>query len=155
SSGNGAVMKIDPVSNHVVARQKLHGWISDLAVGGRFLWAAVAPDVFELDENDLRVQGSKASGPDPRRISFGDGVLWIAGGEAKAVSRLETASQRRTELATNAEPSLAQFHDGLVWTSAGPVPAPLSPITGPELRVSMPGGFLSADPSTSGNPINE
>jgi hypothetical protein len=38
SGGTGLVTKIDPVENDTTATQKLHGWISDLAVGGGFVW---------------------------------------------------------------------------------------------------------------------
>jgi ABC-type transport system substrate-binding protein/streptogramin lyase/predicted Ser/Thr protein kinase len=157
SSGNGVVKKIDPVENRITATQKLHGWISDLAVGGGFVWVPIVPDgtVYKLNEADLSVQGGWASGPDPERISFGGGVLWIANTEAKTVSLLDPGSGRRRELAASVAPNLALYHDGLVWTGAVPVPQPLAPIRGPELRISMPHGFLGADPSTSPGLLNE
>jgi ABC-type transport system substrate-binding protein/streptogramin lyase len=157
SSGNGVVTKLDPVENRITATQKLHGWISDLAVGGGFVWVPLVPDgtVFKLNEADLSVQDSLASGTGPERISFGGGLLWIASPEARAVSLLESSSGKRTELAVGVAPNLALYHDGLVWTGAVPVPSPLAPIHGQELRISMPHGFLGADPSTSPGLLNE
>jgi serine/threonine-protein kinase len=157
SSGNGGLTKIDPVDNTVAATQKLHGWISDLAVGGGFVWAAVIPDgvVFKLSEDDLSVQGSAASGPDPERISFGGGRLWIASRDSKTISLLEPGSGRREELRTDGAPELAAYHGGLVWTSVAPVAKPLPPITGQELRISMPNNLIGADPSTSRGPLEE
>jgi ABC-type transport system substrate-binding protein/streptogramin lyase len=157
SSGNGVVTKIDPVENRITARQKLHGWISDLAVGGGFVWVPIVPDgtVFKLNEADLSVQASLTSGPGPERISFGGGILWIASTGAKTVSLLEPGSGTRRELAASVAPNLALYHDGLVWTGAVPVPQPLAPIHGQELRISMPHGFLGADPSTSPGLLNE
>jgi serine/threonine-protein kinase len=157
SSGNGIVTRIDPVANRITASQKLPGWISDLTVGGGVLWVADAPDgaVFKLDENDLSLRDSPAKVPDPERIGFGDGSLWIASSEAKTVSVLTPASGKRTTLAASSAPDLARFHDGLVWASAASVPDSLPPITGEELRISMPGGFLSADPSTASGSLND
>jgi ABC-type transport system substrate-binding protein/tRNA A-37 threonylcarbamoyl transferase component Bud32 len=157
SSGNGGLTKIDPVDNTVAATQKLHGWISDLAAGGGFVWAAVIPDgvVFKLSADDLSVQGSAASGPDPERISFGGGRLWIASRDLKTISLLEPDSGKRAALSTDGAPLLAAYHRGLVWTSAAPVPKPLPPITGQELRISMPNNLIGADPSTSRGPLEE
>jgi ABC-type transport system substrate-binding protein len=156
SSENGLVVRIDPVENRVVARTKLRGWISDLAVGGGFVWASIVPDgvVYKLSEDDLSVQGSSAS-PDPQSIAFGGGVLWIANTATKQVSFLEPSSDERTDLSVDGAPNLVRYHDGLVWTGAVPAAASLAPIAGSELRVSMPLGFLGADPSTAPGPLNE
>jgi ABC-type transport system substrate-binding protein/tRNA A-37 threonylcarbamoyl transferase component Bud32/streptogramin lyase len=156
SSENGALTKIDPVRNRITARNtKLHGWITDLTVGGRFVWAAVVPDgtVFKLSEDDLTLQSSPGSGPDPERISFGGGNLWIANSVARTISRLDPDSGRRIRLVADVLPGLATYHDGLLWSSGGPIPKPLPPISGQELRISMPNDFLGADPSTSSGPL--
>ena len=156
SSETGFVTKVDPVANRVTATQKLDGWINDLTVGGRSVWAAVAPNgVVKLSEDDLSLQDNPPSGRDPEKVSFGGGRLWIASGESRTVSLLEPASGRRVELAANTAPDLARYHNGLVWTSSAPVPAPLPRISGPELRISMAEGSLGADPSTSPGWLNE
>jgi len=36
------VSKLDPVSNAVVARTKLHRWLSDVTVGGGFVWVSLS-----------------------------------------------------------------------------------------------------------------
>jgi ABC-type transport system substrate-binding protein/tRNA A-37 threonylcarbamoyl transferase component Bud32 len=138
--GDGRVTKIDPVENRIAARTKLHGWLSDLAVGGGSVWASILPDgvVFRLSEDDLGVQSVPAAGADPERISFGGGHLWIANTAARSVSLLDQVSGARQRLAAAAGPTLAEYHDGLVWTSAAPAPAPLAPIAGEEIRVSTP-----------------
>jgi ABC-type transport system substrate-binding protein/DNA-binding beta-propeller fold protein YncE/predicted Ser/Thr protein kinase len=152
SSGTGLVAKIDPVENRITATARLHGWISDLTVGGGFVWAAVVPDdvVYKLSEDDLSVQGSPASGPDPERISFGRGVLWIANTEAKTISLLDPGLDTRAELPVGAAPVMVRFRDGLVWTGVVPAPRPLAPIARDlELRVSLAKGFIDADLSNS------
>jgi ABC-type transport system substrate-binding protein/tRNA A-37 threonylcarbamoyl transferase component Bud32 len=161
SRANGVITKVDPVANRITATQKLHGWISDLTVGGGFVWAAVVPDgvVFKLGEDDLSVRGSPGGGPNPERISFGGGGLWVASGAGKTISLVDPGTGVRTKLAATTPPDLAQYHDGLVWASAEPAPPPLAPIKGQELRISQPQEFMGADPSTSfggpGDPLNE
>jgi ABC-type transport system substrate-binding protein/tRNA A-37 threonylcarbamoyl transferase component Bud32 len=161
SSANGVITKVDPVANRITATVKLHGWISDLTVGGGFVWAAVVPDgvVFKLGEDNLNVQGSPAGGPNPERISFGGGGLWIASSVGKTISLFDPGTGVRKKLAASTPPDLAQYHDGLLWASAEPAPRPLAPIKGQELRISLPQEILGADPSTSfggsGDPLNE
>ena len=157
NSVTGVVAKIDPLANRITATAKLRSWISDLTVGGGFVWASVVPDgvVFKLSEDDLSVQGNPASGRDPQQISFGGGLLWIANTAAKTISTIEPESGARSELAVGSAPNSVWYHDGLLWTGAVPVPAPLPPIKGQELQISMPKTFIGADPSTSEGPLNE
>src|SRR3954447_13478568 len=140
TQGDGKLAKIDPADNRVVAPQKLHGWLSGLAVGGGSLWAAITPggDVFRLSEDDLGVQSTPAAGSDPEQISFGGGKLWIADTAARAVSSLDQVSGKRAELESTAEPTSAAYHAGLIWIAAAAPPKPLPPISGQVLRVSSP-----------------
>jgi tRNA A-37 threonylcarbamoyl transferase component Bud32 len=138
--GSGRVWKIDPVGDKIVQHAKLHGWLSDLAVGGGSVWAPILPDgvVFKLSEEDLGIQGSPAAGADPERISFGGGHLWIANTASKTVSLLDEVSGARQQLSSEARPTTAVYHAGLVWTGAAAAPTPLPPIKGEEIRVSTP-----------------
>jgi peptide/nickel transport system substrate-binding protein len=140
TSNSGIVSKIDPLDNRIVARAKLHGWLSDLSVGGGSVWVSIQTDgvVFKLNEDDLSVQGSFGSGADPERLSFGGGGLWIANSASQRVSRLEPVSEARQQLDLDEEPTTAAYHDGVVWTGAAAVPQALPPIRGLELRVSTP-----------------
>ena len=148
-ASNGIIRKIDPVQHRITAETQLHGWISDLNVGGGLVWASVVPDsvVYKLSEDDLSVQGSRATGPDPERISFGGGRLWIANTAAKTVSLLDEASGGRSRLASAAAPTIARYHSGLVWTGAARAPRPLPPIAGSELRISLAQRTLDPDPA--------
>jgi tRNA A-37 threonylcarbamoyl transferase component Bud32 len=138
--GSGRVWKIDPATNRIVQHQKLHGWLSDLAVGGGSVWAPIPPDgvVFRLSEDDLSIQTSLPTGSDPESASFGSGHLWIANTASKAVSLLDDVSGARQQLHAGARPTTAVYHGGLVWTAAADAPTPLPPIKGEELRVSTP-----------------
>jgi serine/threonine protein kinase/ABC-type transport system substrate-binding protein len=138
--GSGRVWKIDPATNNVVQRQKLHGWLSDLAVGGGSVWAPILPDgvVFKLSEDDLSIQTSIPTGADPEQASFGSGHLWVANTAPRAVSLLDDVSGARQQLRSQARPTTAAYHAGLVWTAAASAPPPLPPIKGEELRISTP-----------------
>jgi ABC-type transport system substrate-binding protein len=149
--GKGAVVKIDPAENLITHRTVLHGWVSDLAVGGGSVWVSIIPDgvVYRLSEDDLSVRSSSAAGPDPERISFGGGDLWIANSAANSVSRIAQVSDAREGISgRGAEPTTALYHGGLVWIGAAPALPPLPPISGQELRVA--GGGVPFDPAHNG-----
>jgi ABC-type transport system substrate-binding protein/tRNA A-37 threonylcarbamoyl transferase component Bud32 len=149
--GSGLVSKIDPVEGKIAAQTKLHPWITDLAVGGGFVWVSVTPDdaVFKLGEDDLSVQGSSPAGRDPERISFGGGRLWIANSAADSISLVDELSGGRRRLATPARPTTVLYRGGVLAVAAARAPTPLPPISGEELRISTPtedGNYGSPDP---------
>jgi ABC-type transport system substrate-binding protein/tRNA A-37 threonylcarbamoyl transferase component Bud32 len=148
--GSGTVVKIDPAANRILHRTKLHGWVSDLAVGGGFVWVSIVPDgaVYKLSEDELGVLSTNPAGSDPEQISFGGGGLWVANPTGKTVSYLAEISGKRQRLAAEAEPTTAAYHDGLVWVGASPALAPLPPIKGQELRIA--GGGVPFDPVHNG-----
>src|SRR5439155_1400324 len=139
------------------ARTKLHGFLSDLAVGGGSVWASVLPGdiVFRLSEDDLGVQGSPTTGPDPEQISFGGGHLWIANRASNTVSLLEQISGSRRRLVATAAPTTALYHDGLVWVAAAPAPQALPAIAGSELRISTPTDTAIQTDLSHGGPSSE
>jgi serine/threonine protein kinase/ABC-type transport system substrate-binding protein len=138
--GSGRVWKIDPLANKIVHQAKLHGWLSDLVVGGGSVWAPILQDgvVFKLSEEDLGIQASPATGADPERLSFGGGHLWVANTASRTVSLLDEVSGARRQLGAEARPTTVVYHSGLVWTAAAAAPTPLPPIKGEQLRVSTP-----------------
>ena len=156
SGSVGYVGKIDPAVNRISKTQRLHGWLSDLAVGGGFVWATTIPDgtVFKLAESDLSVQSGIPGGVDPERISFGGNRLWVANSQGDAVSVIDATSVDRSQLTAAAAPSFVRYHRGLLWTGAGPAVPPLAHVSGPELRISTPKIFTDADPSTGTGPWN-
>ena len=153
--GNGAVTKIDPVENKVAKSARLHGWASDVAVGGGTVWVSVIPDgvAFRLSEDDLSVEGQTPTGPDPERLFFAAGKLWIANTGASTVSSLDQVSGARQVLAASAEPTAIALHGGRLFVAASPAPSPLPPIKGEELRISTPTEDIqygSTDPLNAG-----
>jgi ABC-type transport system substrate-binding protein len=155
ADGDGAVTKIDPIANRIVARTGLHRWLSDLTVGDGFVWISVIGDnaVYKLSEDDLSVQKALPSGPDPERLSTADGYVWIANTGAKAVSVVAEDSGARQQLVTGSEPATVRFHDGLLWTGGARAQSPL-PVGGAELRISVQSS-MNADPVQRGAPIDE
>jgi serine/threonine protein kinase/ABC-type transport system substrate-binding protein len=153
TSNTGVVSKIDPIDNRVV-RTKLHGWLSDLSVGGGSVWVSIQTDgvIFKLNEDDLRVESSSSAGADPERLTFGAGRLWIANTASQAVSVLDQVSGERQQLDAAAEPTTALYHDGVVWTGGAAAPAPLPPIHGLELRIATPTDTAVDIDPMGGNP---
>ena len=137
-AGNGVVAKIDPVENRVLHQTPLHGWVTDLAVGGGALWVSIVPDghVYQLSEDNLSVRGSIAAGRDPERLSFGGGALWVSDDAGERLVRIERVSGGSRLIATrDAEPSAAAYRDGSLWVGAAPALPPLPRIHGQQLRV--------------------
>jgi ABC-type transport system substrate-binding protein/tRNA A-37 threonylcarbamoyl transferase component Bud32 len=149
--GSGLVTRIDPAESVVGPQTKLHPWITDLAVGGGFVWVAVTPDdtVFKLGEDDLSVQGPSPAGRDPERISFAGNRLWIANTAASSLSVLDELTGKRRQLAAGARPTAVLDRNGLLAVAAARAPAPLPPIAGEQLRISTPtedGNYGTPDP---------
>jgi ABC-type transport system substrate-binding protein len=155
ADGGGSVAKIDPIANTVTARATLHGWLSDLAVGGGSVWVSIVDDskVYKLSEDDLSVQGAFPSGTDPERLSTAGDHVWVANTAARAVSVIAQDSGARRQLLTGSEPAMVQFHDGLVWTAAARPRPPLPP-GGFELRIAVESP-MHTDPVQRGAPIDE
>ena len=156
ASTDGLVWKIDPVENRITVHAKLHPWLSDLAVGGGFVWASIVGEnaVFKLSENDLSVQDVLPSGADPERISTGGGDVWVANTAAGTISFIRQESGVRHAVATGVDPTTVAFSDGLVWTGAAARLPVLSSVA-LDLRVSTPRQLLDVDPEQRVFPMDE
>ena len=71
SSGDGQLFEIDAATNAIVARPKLHGYVTDLAVADGSAWVTVTPEdlVYRLDPDDGSVQGALPAGPGPESVA--------------------------------------------------------------------------------------
>lgn len=149
--GNGVVVKIDPIANRLGPRNPLHGWVSDLTVGGGSVWVSIVPGgVYRLSEDALSLQQTYAAGTDPEQISFGEGGLWVVDPTQGKVFRVARISGARETLSgQGAQPSTAAYHDGLVWVAASPALPRLPPITGQQLDIVA--GSVPFDPAHSGS----
>ena len=130
------------------SRRPTPATVTDVAVADGLVWASVVPDgvVYGLDEDDLRVRRKLAAGADPERISFAGGRLWVANSAARTVTsvdprRASDACDHRCASGGGA------YRDGVVWAPTVPEPPPLPPAGGPELRLSLPGDYLTLDPA--------
>ena len=126
SSENGLVEKIDPVANRIVARARLHGWLSALTVAGGSVWATAVPDdvVFRLDADDASLEGTHAAPAGPGSLAAGAGSVFAAGSSGRAVARLDIGTGHRRDIALSGSPELVRFRDGLLWMAAAPWTAP-------------------------------
>src|SRR5262249_4890743 len=132
ASSDGSVWKLDPVANAITARTKLHGSLSDVAVGNGSVWVSIVGEdaVYQLSEDDLGEERAIPTGPDRERISAGGGRIWVASAEARTLTRLTPGSGARLQFRTGTSPATALFRGGLVWVAAARGLAPLPPIAG-------------------------
>jgi ABC-type transport system substrate-binding protein len=155
SGQEGRIAKIDPATDSVVARNRIHGWAADLAVGGGFAWLAVVPDdvIFKLSADDLAVAGTTRASPGPDVLAWDGARLWASTGVGRSLLRIGGESATPPPLRMDAIPVGVAANRGLLWTATLPLPAPAQPAgKGGELRVAMAAGGLDADPATSLSP---
>ena len=155
--GAGTLRKIDPETGRVLAATDLPATVTDVAVADGLVWVSVVPDgvVYGLDEDDLRVRRKLATGADPERISFAGDRLWVANSAARTVTSLDLRSGERRRVTIGAPPAAVAYRDGVVWAPTVPEPPPLPPAGGPELRLSLPGDYLTLDPAASHSTVDE
>src|SRR5207342_3051025 len=72
-----------------------------------------------------------------------------ANSAAGTVTSLDLRSGKRRRVTVGAPPAAVAYRDGVVWTPTVPEPPPLPPAGGPELRLSLPGNYLTLDPAVS------
>jgi MarR-like DNA-binding transcriptional regulator SgrR of sgrS sRNA/predicted Ser/Thr protein kinase len=157
SSQEGRVARIDPVSNTVRARTRLHGWISDLAVGGGYAWASVLPDdvVFKLSGDDAGVAGTISAGSDPERLSWGDGALWATSGRARTLTRIDPRQNTTRRFVLDARPVAAPLRGNVLWTATATAAPPLGPVpAGGEIRIPLATDDVVTDYAVAAAPLN-
>jgi peptide/nickel transport system substrate-binding protein len=150
SGQDGRVAKIDPATGDVVARNRIHGYAADLAVGGGFAWLAVVPDdvIFKLSADDLAVAGTTQARPGPDVLSWDAGQLWASTGVGRSLLRLGGESGS-SQLHMDAIPAGVAASGGLLWTATLPLPPPTRPAgKGGELRVAVQQDDVGTDPAT-------
>ena len=150
SGQDGRVVKIDPATGDVVARNRIHGFAADLAVGGGFAWLAVVPDdvVFKLSADDLAVAGTTPARPGPDVLSWDAGRLWASTGVGRSLLRLG-GDGGSSQLRMDAIPVGVAASGGLLWTATLPLPPPARPAgKGGELRVAVQQDDVGTDPAT-------
>jgi ABC-type transport system substrate-binding protein/predicted Ser/Thr protein kinase len=157
SSEDGRVARIDPVENRVTARTRLHAWASDLALGGGFAWVSVVPDdvVFKLSADDAGLAGALPAGPDPERLLWGAGGLWIASDSGRALSQIDPEGGTTRRLVFDARPAAAWLDGGLLWAATAPAPALLAPVEDEqEVRIPLATDVINVDPAVALGPVN-
>src|SRR5829696_162415 len=150
SGQEGRISKIDPAAARVIARNRIHGWAADLAVGGGFAWLAVVPDdvIFKLSADDLAVAGTTRARPGADVLSWDAGRLWASTGVGRSLLRLGGESGS-SQLRMDAIPAGVAASGGLLWTATLPLPPPTRPAgKGGELRVAVQQDDVGSDPAT-------
>ncbi len=150
SSENGLVEKIDPVSNQIVARAALHGWISAMTVTGGSVWVAVVPDdrVYRLSADDASIVETTSAGSGPESLSADADAVWVANARGRALTRIDARSGARTTVPITGAAELVRAHAGDLWTAAEPPAPALGPAgKGPQIRVALRDGGIELDPA--------
>ena len=129
SDRESSVVRIDPVSNEVVSRVPVEGYIEEIAAGagGVWVWGArfdspgFSPYVVRIDpaSNEVVARITDVSSP----LAVGDGSLWAvdragarAGPEGSLLLRIDpTANQVVARIPLGVAAWDIEFGDGFVW----------------------------------------
>jgi ABC-type transport system substrate-binding protein/class 3 adenylate cyclase/streptogramin lyase/tRNA A-37 threonylcarbamoyl transferase component Bud32 len=150
SSGYGTIKKIDPAVNRVVSTVKLHDWISDITVGGGFVWATITPDdtLWKVDVNGSIVK-TYDIGHDPSSPVFVNGAVWVPvqGG----IARVDGATDEITRYPLAGRSGQAFAVGSQLYLTTGESPPPLAPLpAGKVATFSLAEDYIDdTDPATA------
>ena len=146
---DGWVRKYDPGANQVVTQTHLDAWIGDIAVD-RDVWvtSTLNGGVDELNWDDLSPGATLPAGTSPERLSLGGGYVWVSSPADNALLSISEADGSRRKITSTAKPKTALYHNGLLLTASEPIPAPLPPVGGQEIRIAIPQSPLHFDPAS-------
>ena len=106
SNEDGQLYEIDPATDSIVAKPKLHGYVTDLTLGGGAAWVAVTPEdrIYRLNPDDGSVQATYPAGPGPESVAYTDGALIVANGRDGLLSRIDLDDRRAPGASDRCEP---------------------------------------------------
>lgn len=126
SQDKGGIWRIDPRTNQVAIRAKLHGgWVQDLAVVDGYAWLPVQGDgaVWQVDRNGT-VLRSFPTGNVPVALGQANGRVYVANERSNTISRIDPATGKVTTVPVGHSPESAVVAGGRIWialTSRSPM----------------------------------
>lgn len=160
SSFKGYLTKIDPRTNEITATvHSLHGQMCCVAVGGGAVWAATAPDqkVWKLSE-DGTVLASIKLPANVESLTYADGALWVADGDAGAVIRIDPTTNATRTYPLGARLFGAAAQDGVVAVGVQPSDEDVTAgLAGKVVRLALRTNYLdwtSTDPAATQTAFN-
>ena len=115
----GRIWKIDPASEAVIARGRLHGGsVEDARFAAGSLWVAVQDDgaVWQVDP-DASVRRSVPTGAKPYALGDDGSGIVVANQNGGTVSRIDTSTGRVTTRRVGHMPNTATVAGGRVWVA--------------------------------------
>ena len=115
SQTSGELRKIDPRTNKPVFKRKLQAELCCVAAGGGYAWAATNPDgvVWKITTSGDVLPTILLSSP-IKRLTYADGALWAALGEAGTVVRIDPITGDVKSYDIGHSVTGVDVHDGLV-----------------------------------------
>lgn len=123
----GALVRIDPDTNAVVAEISVRAGATSLVAAGDAIWVISSAQgvVTRVNGHSNVVEDTIKVGRTPIAAAAGEGSVWVLNGGDGTVSRIDQKSNKVTETiktgATGATGSIA-FGEGSVWISSPGVP---------------------------------
>jgi peptide/nickel transport system substrate-binding protein len=118
SRDSGRMWRIDPETNTVAEKAKLHGgWVEDLVVARGYAWVPLENDrgVWKVDASG-NVLAKIETGDLPWSVSATEGRIWVPNANAGTITRIGRNDATRTARVGH-RPVSAVEAGGLVWVS--------------------------------------
>ena len=121
STPSGELRKIDPRTNDVVFKRRLQAELCCVAVGGGYVWAASNPEgvVWKVTTDGTVMPTIKLSSA-IKRLTYANGALWAALGDAGTVVRVDpiTGATRTYDIGHSV--TAVDVRDGLIAAAVTP-----------------------------------
>ena len=117
----GRVSRIDPATAAVTtAAPDFGGWLCCVAAGGGYVWVAINPGgtVWKLSEHE--VVSSVKLGAAIRELTYADGAVWAATGEAGKLVRIDATTDATRPYAIGHDVTDSVVHNGVLAVSVEP-----------------------------------
>ena len=137
SPAPGELRRIDPRTNRIDRKVRLHGDLCCVAVGGGYVWAGINPDatIWKLDRDGGTITSMKLPAA-IQNLAYAEGALWAAVGDAGVVVRIDPVTSARRTYRLGHHVSSADVHDGLVAVGCGRAPGTSPPASRAESSAS-------------------
>ncbi|MDT4942056.1 MAG: serine/threonine protein kinase, bacterial, partial [Pseudonocardiales bacterium] len=160
SPPDGLLERIDPATNEVVWKTKLHPWIDGVLIAGGYAWMTTNSDatLFKFDLGTGKLLKSIPTGSPDSRMVEGDGALWVEDSRGGTVTRVDLATDRTRTFPVGHAPAAMLVIGHQLWVGLTPSPDDeLKGISGKVAKVSLREDWLDgeSDPATTWSSIGQ
>jgi serine/threonine-protein kinase len=150
----GVLERIDPATNRIEWKTKLHPWIDQVLIAGGYAWMTTNSDatLFKFDLGTGTLLKSIPTGSPDSRMVAGDGAIWVEDSRGGTITRVDLATERTRTFPVGHAPAGLTLIGHQLWVGLTPSPDDeLKGVTGKVATVSLREDWLDgeSDPATT------